>query len=466
MDMLEVALDTYSAMHAAEVLSRQPGFAFLDSTGQHGELGRYSFIGVDPFGTFRVRGGVAFWNGERLAASPLQGLRAALARYSIEADSVFPFRGGAIGYIAYDFGRQLETLAEPAGPASPVDEISFDFYDVILAFDHQEGRARLFSSGFPAAEGQRAERARHRADNVMDLLNRGHSPSGKAIAEARLEWHSNFTPQTYAAAVKRVKDYILAGDIYQANIAQRFTSALPESFDAWAFYRSLRAANPAPFGAFLRTGGVTIASSSPERFVACRQRSVEARPIKGTARREADPVRDAKVASDLLASEKDRAENTMIVDLLRNDLSRVCAPGTVDVPVLCGLETYEGLHHLTSVVTGYLRDGRDVIDLIAAGFPGGSITGAPKLRAMDIITEIEGCARGIYCGSIGYLGFDGDMDLNIAIRTVTLEPGRASFAVGGGVTLLSDPVDEHAETLVKAGRIFTAFQRFTGGEDT
>lgn len=462
--MMQVELDGVPAMDAAEALSGRPGFAFLDSAGDHGDLGRYSFAAADPFGTFSVKGGAAFWNGAPLAGPPLAELRGLLGRFRLRPGSrPVPFRGGCIGYIAYDFGRRLERLAEPADPRSPVDEMRFDFHDTVFAFDRREGRSFLFSSGFPETEASlRAARAEARAQEALQWLRAERKPRTHA-ARAAGAWRSNFSPAGYEAAVARVRDYILAGDIYQANIAQRFACALPADYDPWAFYRTLRSVNPAPFGAFLRSGDVAIASSSPERFVKCAGGRIEARPIKGTARRDADPVRDAEIAAELLRSEKDRAENTMIVDLLRNDLSRVCAPGTVRVPTLCGLESYEGLHHLTSVVTGELKAGRDALDLLEASFPGGSITGAPKLRAMDIISGIEGVARGVYCGAIGYIGFDGDMDLNIAIRTVTFEPGAASFPVGGGVTLLSDPAAEHAETLTKAGRIFEAFRVHAGG---
>ena len=462
--MLEIALDYRPAADVAACLAGRFGFAFLDSAGDYGELGRFAFVATEPFGAFVVRDGVAFWNDERLSCIPLDALRDLLRRYRIESEpACFPFRGGGIGYIAYDFGQRLERLAAPADPASPVDELRFDFYDVVLAFDQQEKRLVLFSSGFPAEGEARQKRAHERAAEMMARLAEEVDAPGVMSSPAIGAWRSNFTQTAYEAAVGRVQDYILAGDIYQANISQCFTAEIPADFDPWAFYRTLRAVNPAPFGAYLRSGKATIASSSPERFLQCRNGQVEARPIKGTARRDPDAVRDAAVAEALLSSEKDRAENTMIVDLLRNDLSRVCQPGTVKVPMLCGLESYEGLHHLTSVVTGTLKPGFDVVDLIAASFPGGSITGAPKLRAMDIITEIEGVARGVYCGAIGYLGFDGGLDLNIAIRTVTFEPGRARFSAGGGITLLSDPAAEYAETLVKANRIFAAFKAYAGG---
>ena len=463
--MLDFAMDRITVADAAKRLANRPGFALLDSTGEHGDLARFSFIGVDPFATFQVIDGIAHWNGEPLAGEPLALLRERLRAYDLpRGDGAFPFRGGVIGYLAYDFGKRLEKLDEPARSDHGLDELRFDVYDLVLGFDRLSGEVRLFSSGFPeTGDEARARRAKLRAEALIGWLSEA-APEGEGGSRLIGPWQSNFTPKAYEAAVSRVKDYILAGDIYQANIAQRFTCELSDGFDAFAFYETLRAANPAPFGAFLRSDEAAIACSSPERFLSCRNGQVEARPIKGTARSNPDPARDAAVAAGLLSSEKDRAENTMIVDLLRNDLSRVARPGTVKVPTLCGLETYEGLHHLTSVVKGELRDGLDGLDLLAATFPGGSITGAPKLRAMDIITEIEGVARGVYCGAIGYIGFDGDLDFNIAIRTVTLTPGRAQFSAGGGVTLLSDPTAEHAETLVKADRIFKAFRRHAGGD--
>jgi para-aminobenzoate synthetase component 1 len=270
-------------------------------------------------------------------------------------------------------------------------------------------------------------------------------------------WQSNFTRGEFEKAIARTVEYVLAGDIFQANIAQRFTAPIPQGFDAFAFYRSLRAKNPATFAAFLDLGGIQIASSSPERLLSFDGEIAEARPIKGTRRRVQDAGVDAILKADLLASRKDRAENVMIVDLLRNDLSRVCDPGTVEVPVLCGLESYASVHHLTSVVTGKLSAGRTMGDLIGACFPGGSVTGAPKIRAMEIIGELERVPRNVYCGSIGFIGFNGRMDFNIAIRTVTFLNGIASFHGGGGITAKSDPSAEYDETLAKVQRIKEAF---------
>ncbi|KAB0682837.1 aminodeoxychorismate synthase component I [Aureimonas leprariae] len=460
--MRRIELDFEAAIDVADALSDRPGFAFLDSAAPSGEVGRWSFVGIEPFGTFRVADGVARWNGEALAGPPLDALRQVIARYRLdegEVDGASPFRGGGIGFVSYDFGARLDERPPAPGPRPAGEELLFRFYDLVLAFDHRNGRCLLYSSGLPETDRERrAARAAARAEGLLALLRK--TRDSVAAVQPVGPWRSNFTAETYAAAVERVRAYIAAGDIYQANIAQRFEASLPSGFDAWAFYRRLRHANPAPFGAFLALdGGRAIASSSPERFLRCgADGAVEARPIKGTARRAADSAEDLAAARTLAASEKDRAENVMIVDLLRNDLSRVCRPGTVAVPVLCGLESYASVHHLTSVVTGRLREGFDGLDLVAAAFPCGSITGAPKLRAMEIIAEIEGAGRGIYCGAIGWLGFDGAMDLNVAIRTVALEPSRARFGAGGGVTLLSDPAAEYRETLAKAERIFAAFE--------
>ncbi|WP_247384905.1 MULTISPECIES: aminodeoxychorismate synthase component I [unclassified Bradyrhizobium] len=274
-------------------------------------------------------------------------------------------------------------------------------------------------------------------------------------------WKSNFSREAYISAVKRVVDFILAGDVFQVNIARRFSAKLPSSFDPLAFYRQLRSLNPAPFAALLRYGKLTVASSSPERFLKLHERQVETRPIKGTIRRSADFIEDQHLAEILIASEKDRAENTMIVDILRNDLSRVCTPDSIEVPSLCKLESYASVHHLVSIVTGEIAEHEDAVTLLRACFPGGSITGAPKVRSMEIITDIEGVAREIYCGAIGFVGFDGHMDTNIAIRTVVINDGLALFHAGCGITALSEPEAEYEEVLAKAQRIFDALRSET-----
>ena len=270
------------------------------------------------------------------------------------------------------------------------------------------------------------------------------------------EFRSGFTRDEYLQAVERVREYILAGDIFQANLSQRFEAPWPgHPFD---FYRRLNAVNPAPFAAYFQGAGFAVASASPERFLSVDSAGkVETRPIKGTRRRGETPTEDRRLADELLASEKDRAENVMIVDLLRNDLSKVCQPGSVEVPALCALQSHPTVHHLESIVTGHLEKGRTAADLLRAAFPGGSITGAPKVRAMDILAELEPVARGVYCGAIGWLSVTGAMDTSIAIRTVTLQDGQAYFHAGGGIVTDSDPALEYQETLDKAGGIRRAF---------
>ncbi|MCJ2131064.1 aminodeoxychorismate synthase component I [Methylobacterium sp. E-045] len=444
---------------AAEAFSSLPGLAFLDSAMRHETLGRVSIVAADPFGRFRYAKGRATLDGRPLEGTGLEALRACLAPYRLAGDEGVGFPGGAIGYFAYDLGACLERVTPPSRRAGLTDDIAFNLYDTVLSIDHDSRTCRLIATGFPeTTDAARAGRARVRLDRFAELLAAGDGGTGKVTEAAPLAWRSNFTRASYEAAVEKVRDYIRAGDIYQANIAQRFEAALPPGYDPFSLYHRLRETNPATFGAYLSFGALTIASSSPERFMKLQGRAVETRPIKGTVRRVEDPAEDRALAEALRANVKERAENIMIVDLLRNDLSRICEPHSVKVPVLCGLESYASVHHLVSVVTGTLREGHDAIDLIAATFPGGSITGAPKLRAMDIITEIEGDARELYCGAIGALGFDGSLDTSIAIRTVFMDETRAVLQAGGGVTLLSDPAAEFEETLTKAARVFAAFE--------
>lgn len=367
------------------------------------------------------------------------------------------------GFLAYDLNRTLEVLRKPASLGLGFPESILHFYDVVVSFDHEQGRCWIVSTGWPEQTcADRSARARQRAEEFAALLAQPIPAPGHSVGIAGA-WCSNFSRDSYVAAVERVIDLILAGDIFQANIAQSFNTKLATSFDPLAFYCRLRALNPAPFAALLRYGQLTIASSSPERFLKLDGRQVETRPIKGTITRSADVKEDKRRAELLVASEKDRAENTMIVDLLRNDLSRVCTPHSVEVTTLCGLESYASLHHLVSIVSGELAQDHDAVSLIRACFPGGSITGAPKVRSMEIITEVERVARNVYCGAIGFIGFDGHMDTNVAIRTVTMNDNLAVFHAGSGITAMSDPQAEYEETLAKAQRIFEAFGAETPG---
>jgi para-aminobenzoate synthetase component 1 len=378
-----------------------------------------------------------------------------------------PFQGGAAGYIAYDWGRVLERLPAPRYDDLGLPDVLLGIYDWVLAWDHQASRAWLISTGLPeTSSDRRARRAGERAAAVRARLSSGAGPVERgterdtagapapsypveASWDRRLELRSSFTHGQYLDAVARVRDYIFAGDIFQTNLSQRFEAPLAE--DPWTFYRRLRTRNAAPFAAFFDFPGATVLSASPERFLQVDTGgSVETRPIKGTRPRGLGPEHDFALGQALTESSKDQAENLMIVDLMRNDLSRVCAPGTVRVPELFTLEHYATVHHLVSTVVGTLAEGRDALDLLRAAFPGGSITGAPKVRAMEIIAELEPSERSVYCGSIGYWSVTGALDTSIAIRTALARGGRVYFSAGGGIVADSDPEQEYRETLDKA----------------
>ncbi len=443
-------------------LPLQAGTILLDSAMAHAELGRWSYLAFDPFGHFVTRDGHAVWNGERVVGAPLTVLREKLRSFALDRVATVPdFIPGASGYVSYEAGALFERLPVPraSGPAAP--DIELWFHDAAIAFDHIDRRCFIVSSGWPECEPQRrVARQKARIAWLNDFLaTAGDVAPRPGLHLPREAWRSNMSRPIFEAAVARTRELILAGDIFQANIAQRFSAPLPAGWDPLGLYAQLRAANPATFGAFIAGSERTILSMSPERFLRLRGDRVETRPIKGTRPRSADPAEDRRLAEELVASEKDRAENVMIVDLLRNDLSRVARPGTVDVPVLCGLESYASVHHLVSSVTARLRDGADALDLLAACFPGGSITGAPKIRAMEIIHALEPDRRGVYCGAIAHFGFDGSFDSNIAIRTLVCAGNEASFHAGGGITLLSEPAAEYEETLVKARRVFEALAK-------
>lgn len=431
-----------SAWNVVRRLADQPGLAFLDSAMTHPEVGRYSFVAADPVATI----------------SSLDGLRDAMARFPLQhVEGIPPFQGGAAGYLSYEAARSLEPRLAERMPPSQIPAVDFRIYDRVVAFDHLEARAFAVSTGYPEQnETAREARAAHRLEELLRQLSGTTAPrSGHRIIR---DWQSSFSRRAYEAAVRRTVEYILDGDIFQANITQRFSAPVPSGFDPLLFYETLRQRNAAPFAAYLDFGEVVAASSSPERLVRFDGMTAEARPIKGTRRRDQDPRKDAEHKESLLGSRKDRAENVMIVDLLRNDMSRVCDPGSIDVPVLCGLESYASVHHLTSVITGRLAAGNSAIDLVDAVFPGGSITGAPKLRAMEIIAELERAPRNLYCGSLGYVGFSGRLDLNICIRTALFHQGTATVETGGGITRRSDPAAEYDESLDKIAPILQAFE--------
>jgi para-aminobenzoate synthetase component 1 len=318
-------------------------------------------------------------------------------------------------------------------------------FDTIAAWDHAEGKAWVIG---PPTE---AEALRKQLQVVVTLPPIDWSPTAQFFTDQ--------SPEAYQAAIRRAVDYIHAGDIFQANLSQRWRATMPQGLSPFMLYRRLRDLSPAPFAAYLGLGGDAVLSSSPERFLALgRDGSVEARPIKGTRPRGATPAEDEALAAALLVSDKDRAENLMIVDLMRNDLSRVCALGSVHVPELFTLEHFAQVHHLVSAVQGRLRPGLGPCQLLEATFPPGSITGAPKVRAMEIIAELEPQRRGPVFGAIGWIGWDGAMDMNVAIRTMTVSKGRVAVRAGGGIVAESDALAEYDETLLKAGAMLTSLE--------
>ena len=460
--LIEEVSTALAAPEAFELLKERRFSFFLDSGMDHDNLGRYSFIGSDPFLVLTSRGSqVTLHYGdkrERVVGNPFDVLGQVLDRYSMQASpSPIPFVGGAVGYLSYDLCHFIEGLPSTAVDDLQLPECYLAFYDAVVGFDHKEGRAYVASTGFPEVnESARVEKARRRVDELKEMLARapriGPESSNDSIPAAAMR--GGFTHEEYVEAVSRVREYIAAGDIFQVNLSQRFEVELP--IPPYELYQRLRGINPAPFASYLNFDGATIVSASPERFLRVRGDIVDTRPMKGTRPRGSSAAGDEALAAELLDSVKDRAENVMIVDLERNDLGRVCRYGTVKVQELWTLERYATVFQLTSTVEGRLREDKGRIDLLKGAFPGGSITGAPKVRAMEIIDELEPTRRSVYTGSIGYLGFDGGMDCNIVIRTFIIKDGRAYFQVGGGIVWDSDPEGEYQETLDKARALIEA----------
>ena len=431
---------------------------------RHPSLGRYSFLTADPFDFIEV----AADGSDALAA-----LQEKLSKFTAETvPGLPPFQGGAAGLFSYDLCRSLERVPHTRYDEFQVPGMAFGIYDVVLGIDHHANRAWIISHGWPECESaarvtraqQRIEQFKHWLSEPIDSHFASTSRSTlrqdelaqQFAVEGRRDVTSNFSAAMYLAAVGRAVEYIRAGDVFQVNLAQRLLH--PAESDSVSLYLRLRERNPATFAGYFDLGPWQVVSASPERFLSVRDRQVEARPIKGTRQRTARPEADLYAADELRQSEKDRAENVMIVDLMRNDLSRVCRPESVRVTELCKLEVYEYVQHLVSAVRGELAPGRTNFDLLRAAFPGGSITGAPKVRAMEIIAELEPTARGAYCGALGYLGFDGTLDLNILIRTITAGRGWWHMPVGGGIVAQSEPLKEYEETWHKAAGMLRALR--------
>ncbi len=453
-----------------ESFAPRPFSFWLDSGMDPQKLGRWSFMGSDPFLVMRSRGDditlISRGVEEQRRGNPFDVLGELLRQYRLEKNQDgIPFTGGAVGYFSYDLGRFIEKL-----PANAVDDLNLPecylcFYDAVVAFDHLDNKTYLISTGFPEIdESARKHRAASRLSELRNMVSFAPPPADvKASAPAgKLTLKANFSHEGYLKAVATAREYICSGDIFQVNLSQRLEVALDTA--PYELYQRLRRINPAPFASYFNFDGVSIVGASPERYMKVRGDWVETRPIKGTKPRGSTPEQDKALGESLLASRKDRAENIMIVDLERNDIGRVCRYGTVKVTELAILETYPTVFHLTSTVVGQLREDKGIIDLLKATFPGGSITGAPKVRAMEIIDELEPTRRSVYTGSLGYIGFNGDMDLDIVIRTIIVKDGRAYFQVGGAIVYDSEPESEYIETLDKGKALIQALTQ-SSGED-
>lgn len=389
---------TFSALDAAIAFHKEDKFIWLDSNRPEHPQSRYSYIVFEP-----TTDNINF----DLDVLPDRA----------------PFQGGVVGYRTYE------------------GEDRFYFYDKVLAFDHVAGKAWFF------VHAKNEFTAKEIYKYICNVVSRvGAAPE---FFIEPIEWEASFSEEEYKGAVSDIIERILNGDIFQANLTNQYSAERPEGYDGFAHYLKLRQINPAPYSAYINFGDVQVLSSSPESFLSLSASGeIVTRPIKGT---DSDAAR-------LAASQKDAAENTMIVDLLRNDLSQICEDESVTVTKLCELQSFAGLHHLVSEVKGQVQDDVPPIEVLNACFPGGSITGAPKIEAMNVIDEIEQVERGVYCGSIGWIGIDGAMETSIAIRTITVTEDEISFGVGGGITAMSDPQSEYQETLLKADRIFKSFE--------
>lgn len=457
-------IDWVDAEAAFSPHADKPGALWLDSADSSHHAARFSFIAHNPYETIAI----ADWQ----AAEGFAALGQELRRFDTlwdglphEIDTILPpFRGGAAGLFGYDLAYGLENLPPNEAPFA-IDDLHVPamvqgLYATVLAFDHKAARCFIIATGLPEVTPTARSDAAGRAisDWKAQLIGIPSAPlpvpsKAPALAETLV---SNFSRDAYCAAVTETVEAILNGDIFQANLAQCFSARLNAQDSGFQYYRRLRRLSPAPFAAYACFEGFQLASASPERFLSCADGLMETRPIKGTEPRGATPQEDEAIAARLAASEKNRAENVMIVDLLRNDLAKSCADHSVHVPQLCTLESFSNVHHLVSTVRGQLAPGKSPLEALRVAFPGGSITGAPKIRAMEIIAATEDRRRGPSYGAVGFIGFDGRMDTNIIIRTAIVKGDAIRFHAGGGIVADSDPQAEYVETLNKARGLMAA----------
>ncbi|WP_288221347.1 aminodeoxychorismate synthase component I [uncultured Clostridium sp.] len=430
----------FNPLEVYSVFKNEKDTILLDSSNKDDNLSKFSFIGINSFMSFESKKEKAFIDNFEVEGAPFEVLDNLIKKYyNNESNySYIPLLSGAIGYISYDTCRILEDIPNKSEEDFSISDMRFIFYNNIIIFDLINNKQFITS-----LNGKEDE-----IDWILSKINKCKQIKETEVKEINKKFVSNFKKEDYKAAIRKLKDYIVSGDVYIANMTQRFYTENNE--DAFEIYKKLRSINKAPFSAFLNFSDFQIASSSPERFIEINNKKVITRPIKGTRPRGGNKEEDIKNSLELLNSEKDKAELLMVVDLERNDLSKVCKPHSVKVTELFKLETYATVFHLVSTIEGELREDVSAIKCIKECFPGGSITGTPKIRAMEIIEELEGLKRNIYTGSIGYFDFRGNADFNIAIRTIVKKENKAYLGVGGGITYDSNEEDEYNETLDKA----------------
>ncbi|MGV6826293.1 MAG: aminodeoxychorismate synthase component I [bacterium] len=425
------------------VLAEQHWAMWLDSGYPASVSGRFDILVADPRKTLVFQDKELLLTTreghiERIHGDPVSQIRKHLPRTGTLPEAI-PFAGGAVGYMSYDLGRVFEAL--PDQPTADIPLMAIGIYDWAVVVDHQLRRAMLVSNAPRPVDEQQWEGLRHQLSQRTPRFEQDDDVEMGPV-------QYQVSPESYRQRFDRIQDYIREGDCYQVNIAHCLKAKFKGS--PWALYRKLRRVSPAPYAGYLNLPGMQILSASPEQFLAVDQGRVTTRPIKGTRPRAETVEADEQLREQLRNSTKDRAENLMIVDLLRNDLGKVCQPGSIEVPTLFELQSFAQVHHLVSTVTGMLRDDQDALGLLRACLPGGSITGAPKRRAMEIIDELEQQSRGVYCGSVFRVGFDGNMDSSIAIRTITVKEGEALYWAGGGIVSDSRADAEYRESLDKA----------------
>jgi para-aminobenzoate synthetase component 1 len=447
---LKEVVTSLSAFDIYSLFKHKKDVIFLDSAKDPNRLGKYSFIGIEPYKKVTYKNGIVKVNAHSFRGDPFEVLKNQLETYATpNKQGELPFVGGCMGYFAYDLVRDMEDLPDDTRALVDLPTMIFIFHKHVIIYDHHHHKAYIAT-----VHSDETEKLASSEATIEHIIKNGDPIVYKTFEEVPVVFESRFDEHYYSKAVNQMRSYIEAGDIYIANMTHTYTAKTQES--AYDIYKNLRRINPAPFSAFMQFDGFEVLCSSPERFIQIVNGKVETRPIKGTRPRGKTASEDEFYRLELEHSEKDRSELLMVVDLERNDLSKVCRPYTVKVTELFNIESYATVHHLVATIVGELKSEATAVDCIKACFPGGSITGTPKIRAMEIIEELELTKRNLYTGCIGYFGFDGNADFNIIIRTLIKQGNQLMIGVGGGITWESDARSEYFETLDKAEALFRA----------